>query len=194
MTRPFALRSLRSSSLDLLCSLLLFSSTLLAQSPKATQDAGHSPASPKALLALLASPMDAPAQQILHRKIIRFFGHESLVNNRAAAKVEGTTVAWATLAKQPASIVREDGKLLGDMIQIGADGLQVFALDLPNFTETNYRILVDGRIQQGGQVRIEHFEPAPESLPHPDIPKGSLPDLLFKRIFMSININNFRFL
>lgn len=174
MTRTIAFRSLHFSRLDLLCSLLLFSSTLLAQSPKATQDAGHSPASPKALLALLAFPMDAPAQQILHRKIIRFFGHESLVNNRAAAKVEGTTVAWATLAKQPASIVREDGKLLGDMIQIGADGLQVFALDLPNFTETNYRILVDGRIQQGGQVRIEHFEPAPESLPHPDIPKGSL--------------------
>jgi enterochelin esterase family protein len=118
--------------------------------------------------------MDAKAQQVLHRKIIRFFGHEPLVNNRAAAKVEGTTVAWATLAKQPASIVREDGKLLGDMIQIGADGLQVFALDLPNFSETNYRILVDGRIQQGGQVRIEHFAPAPGRRPPPAGPRGSL--------------------
>jgi enterochelin esterase-like enzyme len=160
--------------------LLFLTGTVLAQSPKPASPDSPSPASPKALLKALASPMDAAAQETLHRQVIRYFGHASLVQNRAAAKVEGTTAAWAILAPHPASVIREDGKLLGEMIQIGADGLQVFAQDLPNFSDTNYRILVDGRIQQGGQVRIEHFEPAPESRPHPDIPAGTLQSFEWK--------------
>jgi enterochelin esterase-like enzyme len=160
--------------------VVLFAITgAFAQAPsQSTQqsplDGGASAFSPKTLLAALSAPLDAPAQETLHRQVIKFFGHAALVKNRAAAKVEGTTAAWAVLATQPASIVREDGKLLGEMTQIGADGLQVLALEFPNFSETTYRIQVAGRIQQGGQVRIEHFEPAAESLANPNIPQGRL--------------------
>lgn len=131
-------------------------------------------ASPRQLVKALAQPLDAAAAEKLHRAVTRAFGHEALVKNRAAAKVEGTTVAWAVLAEAQASVLREDGKVLGEMIPLGEDGLQVLALDLPNFTETHYRIEVEGRTRQGGQVRIEHFELGPDSQPQPDVPKGRL--------------------
>ena len=158
---------------------LLPASHAEAQSQKssATAQSGAAPLTPKTLIQALSAPLDAEAQEKLHRAVIRSFGHNTLANNRAAAKVEGTTVAWALLADSPASVLREDGKLLGNMVQLGADGLQ--ALDLPNFTVTNYRIEVDGRTRQGGQVRIEHYDPAPESLPSADIPQGTLRDFEF---------------
>jgi hypothetical protein len=165
----------------LLLILTLAGASLLgAQSLPAPQAAPVQPIGPKALLSALASPLDAAAQEVLHRRVIRAFGHGALVKNRATARVEDTTVAWAVLASHPAQVVRADGKLLGDMIQIGADGLQVLALEMPNFTDTQFRILVDGRIQQGGQVRVEHFQPAPESLPAPGVPSGRLQSFQFK--------------
>lgn len=132
------------------------------------------PASPRQLLGALAQPLDDAALEKLHRAVSRAFGREALVKNRAAAKVEGTTVAWAVLAEEKATVLREDGKVLGEMTPLGADGLQVLALEMPNFTETHYRIEVAGRTRQGGQVRIEHVELGPDSQPHEDVPKGRL--------------------
>lgn len=171
-----ALRRIATSSWPLQCLLFFFFSlqAILAQAPVENLKPRPAGLTPKSLLTALSTPLDAATQEGLHRQVIRLFGHEALVKHRAAARVEGTTASWAVLAAQPASIVREDGKLLGEMIQIGADGLQVLAMDLPNFTELSYRIRVDGRIQQGGQVRVEHFEPAPESLANPAIPAGKL--------------------
>ena len=168
--RPAPFRRL----LPLLFLSLLCLNAAEAQTHEEIRKARPASLSPKSLLSALSTPLDLPTQETLHRQVIRLFGHEALVKNRAAARVEGTTAAWAVLATQPARIVREDGKLLGEMIQIGADGLQVLALELPNFTEINYRIQVDGRIQQGGQVRVEHFDPAPESHPDPKIPAGQV--------------------
>jgi enterochelin esterase-like enzyme len=171
-TRPppfLALRSrFGSAAIQILALALLTTSLLHAQKTAST------PFGPKSILRALAAPSDSPGQEQLHRSIIRTFGHEALVKNRAAAKVEGTTVAWAVLAPAPATVLREDGKVLGEMIHLGADGLQVLALDLPNFTETHYRIEVEGRTQQGGQVRVEHVEYQADSLPHPNTPKGRI--------------------
>ena len=151
------------------CALIAMgtASPLLAQGPV-------TPVTPRQLLQTLAQPLDAEATEKLHRAVTRAFGHEALVKNRAAAKVEGTTVAWAVLAEAKASVRREDGKVLGEMIPLGEDGLQVLALEMPNFSETHYRIEVDGRTRQGGQVRIEHFELGPDSQPQPEVPKGRL--------------------
>ncbi len=159
-----------------------FALALLLSSVAGTLRAQESapPASPRQLLQTLAQPLDAAAAEKLHRAVTRAFGHDALVKNRAAAKVEGTTVAWAVLAEAKASVLREDGKILGEMVPLGEDGLQVLALELPNFSETHYRIEVDGRTRQGGQVRIEHIELGPESEPQADVPKGRLERFEFK--------------
>ncbi len=158
--------------------LLALALCCLALHPTAAQDNTRTPAappaSPKHLLQTLSQPLDAAQQEKLHRAVTRAFGHQALVKNRAAAKVEGATVAWAVLADAKATVLREDGKILGEMIPLGADGLQVLALDLPNFSETHYRIETGGQTLQGGQVRIEHYELTADSQPQPDAPKGRL--------------------
>jgi enterochelin esterase-like enzyme len=132
------------------------------------------PFSPRALREALAAPLSEAELASWHRRCLRAFGHQALAKNRAGARIEGTTVAWAVLAPAPASVVRADGKLLGEMVALGQDGLQVLALELPNFSELRFRIEVDGRTQQGGQVRVEHYELPPESLPAAEVPTGRL--------------------
>lgn len=130
--------------------------------------------SPKALQKALAMPLPEAQMETWHRRVLRAFGHEALAKQRAGARIEGTTVAWAVLSPAPATLIREDGKVLGQMIPLGVDGLQVLALDLPNFTEFRFQIEADGRTHQGGEVRIEHYNPAPESQPQADVPQGKL--------------------
>jgi enterochelin esterase-like enzyme len=148
--------------------------SLLTSAPGQDTAGEGRPFSPKHLREALAMPLTEAQMESWHRRILRAFGHEALVKSRAGARIEGTTVAWAVLAPAPATVMREDGKVLGQMIPLGVDGLQVLALELPNFTEFRFQIEADGRTHQGGQVRIEHTELPPESFRQADVPQGRL--------------------
>lgn len=121
---------------------------------------------------LLAGKPDGVGAAV--QQVHRLFGRNNLLNCKSAPKVEGTTVAWALIEKEPASVVREDGTLIGRMIPLGAEGLQVLVAELPNFTGLNYRIEAGGMTRLAGNLRIEHFEPPPESRARPDVPRGRL--------------------
>ena len=110
----------------------------------------------------------------LQQNAYRLFGRNNLLQGKAGVKVDGTTAAWAIMDKQPARVVKEDGTLIGVMTAIGGEGLQVLALDLPNFSDFNYRIEAGDMTRMAGSIRIEHFDYPAESQPQPDVPKGRL--------------------
>lgn len=112
----------------------------------------------------------AAAIQLVHR----MFGRNNLLSCKSAPKVDGTIVAWAIIEKQPASVVREDGALIGAMTPLGDEGLQVLVADVPNFTEFNYRVEAGGMTRLAGNLHIEHFEPPVESQIQPGVPRGRI--------------------
>jgi hypothetical protein len=114
------------------------------------------------------------AQQTLHDQIVRLFGRQNLTLGRAAAKIEATTVAWAIIDPKPARVVQRDGILIGEMIALGDDGLQVLVSQMPNFTEISYRVESEGMPHLAGTVHVEHFEYTADSLQQPDVPQGRL--------------------
>jgi len=126
------------------------------------------------LMAVLAGPVAEEAVPGLRRQILNTFGHEALAKNKAGAVIEETVVAWAALSGEPAAVLREDGKLLGQMLPVGGDGLQVLALELPNFSRLNYRVEIGGRTTQGGSLQIEHAPLTAASLVKEGVPKGEL--------------------
>lgn len=157
-----------------LCANATMLTALFCFSSLSNAEESTPPFSPVALRSALSR---APAPTVLeqwHRSVMNAFGQENLLKGKPGVKVEGTTAAWAVIHSGTASVVREDGKILGEMIPLGADGLQVLAVELPNFSEFNYRVEVEGRTCLGGYVRLEHFERPPESLPDPSIPAGSV--------------------
>lgn len=117
---------------------------------------------------------DPAAANGIQRDAFRLFGRNNLLRGKAGVRVEGTTAAWAIIDRQPARVLREDGSLVGMMTAVGADGLQVLALDLPNFSEFNYRVEAAGMTKMAGSIRVEHFDPPPESRPKPGVPQGRL--------------------
>jgi enterochelin esterase family protein len=129
---------------------------------------------PKALLRALHEPADAAATQALHDRVVRWFGRQNLMQGKPAAKIEATTVAWAVMDMQPARVVRGNGELLGDMVRLGDDGLQVLVLEMANFQEFQYRIEVDGMPRVAGMVHIEHYEYTADSQRQPGVPEGRL--------------------
>jgi enterochelin esterase-like enzyme len=160
---------------SLLCLLLclLTPLTLIAQERK---NNAQMPSLPRHVATALERlpKMSAPEREKLHQQIVRAFGLKNLAQGRAAPKIEQTTVLWAVMDPKPAQIVQEDGTLIGDMTALGADGLQVFVKDLPNFTELRYRVECGGMPRMAGSVQVEHFEPTPESLAQADVPQGTL--------------------
>lgn len=110
----------------------------------------------------------------MQQEAFRLFGRNNLLQGKAGAKVEGTAAAWGIIDKHPARVVKEDGTLVGAMSPVGAEGLQVLVLDLPNFSDFNYRIEAGDMTRMAGNVRIEQFEYPPESKPNAEAPKGRL--------------------
>ncbi len=129
---------------------------------------------PKALLRALHEPADAAATHALHDRVVRWFGRQNLMQGKPAAKIEATTVAWAVMDMQPARVLRGNGELLGDMVRLGDDGLQVLVLEMANFQEFQYRIEVDGMPRVAGMVHIEHYEYTADSQRQPGVPEGRL--------------------
>lgn len=134
----------------------------------------QTPASPKKLHKALLQPMDAAAARGLHDQVIRLFGRQPLMQGKAAAKVEATTVAWAFMDMEPARVVRGDGEVIGEMIRLGDDGLQVLVKEMPNFHEFHYRIEAGGAPRMAGMVRVEHYEYTADSQRQPGVPEGRL--------------------
>ena len=111
---------------------------------------------------------------MLHDQVVRLFGRPNLTQGRAAAKIEATTVAWAIIDPKPARVVQQDGTLIGEMTALGEDGLQVLVTEMPNFTETGYRVESDGMPHLAGTVHVEYFEYTADSLPHKEVPQGRM--------------------
>ncbi|MFM7603930.1 MAG: alpha/beta hydrolase [Prosthecobacter sp.] len=157
----------------LLTILLCWVTSLLAQEKPKTGAAGFSPALLKKALEGIAQ-ISLEDRQKLHDMVIRAFGVTNLAQGRAPAKIEQTTVAWAILDSQPASVMSEDGMLIGEMTPLGDDGLQVLAREMPNFSDIRYRVEAGGKPRMAGSVRIEHYQYSADSLPHAHVAKGRL--------------------
>jgi len=147
---------------------LLTAGLALAQTPVPT------PITPTALMKALEKTSDAASRQALHDQVLRLFGKQNLLKGKPGTKVEGTTVAWAVMDTKPARVMRGNDTLIGDMVRIGEDGLQVLVQKMANFQEFNYRIEVDGMPRVAGMVHIEHYEYTADSEPQPGVPVGKL--------------------
>jgi len=152
---------------------ILFCSTLFlrAQNNSAQQ---HRPITPQQIAEGLKHALQHEAQKELGDRIIRLFGKQNLAQGRAGAKIEGTTVAWAVMDPKPARVVQQDGLLVGEMTPLSDEGLQVLVAEMPNFTETTYRIESDGMPRMAGAVHVEHYEYHADSLPQKGVPQGKL--------------------
>jgi enterochelin esterase family protein len=151
-------------------SLLLLTSLVQAQNKPAWQP----PITPRQLAEALKAAPQPDTQQALHDKVVKWFGLNNLAQGRAGAKIEATTVAWAIIDPKPARVVQLDGTLIGEMVSLGEDGLQVLAAEMPNFTEFGYRIESEGMPRLAGTVHIEHYDYTADSLPQKDVPQGRL--------------------
>ncbi len=129
--------------------------------------------SPKVLERVL-STQESPRTKELHDQVIRLFGRQNLLKGRPTIRTEGTTVAWAIMDPSPAQVLRADGTVIGSMIALGEDGLQVLVKTLPNFSEFQYQITVRDAPRVGGMVHVEHYEYGPDSQRQKDVPEGKL--------------------
>ena len=134
----------------------------------------HPPITPRQIAAALVTASQPAEEKVLHDKVVRLFGLNNLTQSRAGAKIEATTVAWAVIDPKPARVVQQDGTLIGEMIALGDDGLQVLVADMPNFTEFGYRVESEGMPRLAGTVHVEHFDYTADSQPQPDVPQGRL--------------------
>lgn len=132
------------------------------------------PVTPRQIAAALKTASQPEEQKSLHDKVVRLFGLNNLTQGRAGAKIEATTTAWAVIDLKPARVVQLDGSLIGEMITLGEDGLQVYAAEMPNFTEFGYRVESEGMPRLAGTVHIEHYDYTADSLPQQGVPQGRL--------------------
>lgn len=151
--------------------LLLFAAGHSHAQDKATS---QPPVTPRQIRDSLKNAAPSDGQAALHDRVLRLFGLKNLTQGRAGPKIEATTVAWAVLDPKPARVLGQDGTLIGDMTALGDDGLQVLIADMPNFTDTAYRIETEGMPRIAGTVHIEHYDYTPDSLPQPGVPQGRL--------------------
>lgn len=152
-----------------LLAFTLLSSLALAQAPK--PKFAWVPPSVVELKQALDASTDASK---LAPMVLKMFGKQSLAMGKAGAKVEKTTAAWAVISASPVQVIEGKGKVLGEMKKINDEGLQVLALDLPNFREFDYRLESNGMALLAGTIRIEHYEMPPEAKANASVPEGRL--------------------
>lgn len=150
--------------------LVVFSPQLQAQNRKGKGTGTQG--SVIALAAALANP-DAESEA-LEGMLFRMFGKQNLTMGKAGARVEQRTVAWAVMNSAPARVVDGKGELIGEMKAVGTTGLQALAVEMANFTNVNYRVMVGDMPVLAGQVHIEIYEMPPEWTPDPEVAKGRL--------------------
>ena len=157
---------------------LLFCALLPTALPAQKSGGKPPPQSPKISVSEFKASLDHGVDLTRIEKVqqdaFRLFGRNNLLQGKAGVKVEGRNAVWAVIDKQPARVVKEDGTLVGKMNAIGTDGLQALALELPNFSDFNYRVEAGEMTRMAGNVRIEQFNYPAESQPKADVPKGRL--------------------
>ena len=151
--------------------LVFMTAAVHAQKP-AGKPAAAPPVGANELLAALNDPMKSADPKVMSQLVFRMWGRQTLMKGKAGARVEGTTVAWAVINQEPARVVDAHGALIGQMKPIGHEGLQVLALEMPNFHEIDYRIEVGGMTLLAGTTRIEFYPVPLEARPDPAIPQG----------------------
>ena len=155
--------------------VILLSFLFAAGLSQAQNKAGaQPPVTPRQIAAALMTASQPAEEKALHDKVVRLFGQNNLTQGRSGAKIEATTVAWAIIDPKPARVVQQDGSLIGEMIALGEDGLQVLVADMPNFTEFGYRVESEGMPRLAGTVHVEHFEYTADSHPQKGVPQGRL--------------------
>lgn len=152
-----------------LLALTLLSSVALAQAPKP-----KSTWVPPSVVELKQALDDSTDSSKLVPMVLKMFGKQSLAMGKAGAKVEKTTVAWAVISANPVQVIEGKGKVLGEMKKINDEGLQVLALELPNFREFDYRLESHGMALLAGTIRIEHYEMPVEAKTQAGVPEGRL--------------------
>ena len=149
--------------------LSLLSSVALAQAPKP-----KSAWVPPSVLELKQALETSAEPSKVAALVFKMFGKQNLAMGKAGAKVEKTTAAWAVISATPVQVIEGKGKVLGEMKKINDEGLQVLALDLPNFREFDYRLESNGMALLAGTIRIEHYEMPAEAKAQAGVPEGRL--------------------
>lgn len=143
----------------------------LAQNTQRPKTAG---APPPSVIALKTAIDEGEPTEKIQSLVYRLFGKQSLAMGKAGARVESTTAAWAVIHQAPAHVINGKGELLGAMRSLNDTGLQVLVADLPNFTETSYKVESEGMALLAGTVKVEHYEMPPEAKASPGVPQGRL--------------------
>ncbi len=146
---------------------------LLAATPASAQNRkgkGQPAGSVVALASALSDPAAETAQ--VEQMLFRLFGKQNLTMGKAGARVEQRTVAWAVVNPSPVRVVDGKGELVGDLKPVGTSGLQALALEMPNFTNVDYRVMAGDTPLLAGQVHIELYDMPPEWTPSPGVPQG----------------------
>ena len=149
--------------------LSLLSSVALAQAPKP-----KTTWTPPRVLELKQALETSAEPSKVAALVFKMFGKQNLAMGKAGAKVEKTTAAWAVISASPVQVIEGKGKVLGEMKKINDEGLQVLALDLPNFREFDYRLESNGMALLAGTIRIEHYEIPAEAKAQAGVPEGQL--------------------
>jgi enterochelin esterase family protein len=127
--------------------------------------------------------MQKPAGKDLDRfrdLVYAAFGKQAL--EKGAVRTQETLVCWAkSISPEQAKkgivpkLLLNKGQQRADMKPIGPDA-NVFLLfaDVTNFTETDFLFDVSGLRVGAGRLRIEFYNPSPDSLPHEGVPRGTV--------------------
>ena len=134
--------------------------------------AGKPPLTPKQMHVALQAGPTGSAADLLARQIIASFGRKNLDRFAVRPKIEGATVVWASLKETAISVVRTNGTVMGALVPLGQEGLQVHAAEFPNFTRFRYDLKSAGRRVGGGEIKIEDYPVPPESIARRDVPAG----------------------
>lgn len=149
------------------------------------QAAPQVPVSPISLQEALSRAADQPPPEALREQVMRLFGRQHLLRGKPALRIEGCTVAWAVMDPHPAKVLRADGTVIGNMISLGDDGLQVLVQTLPNFSEFQYQIIAGDVPRAAGMVHVEDYPYTADSKRQKDVPQGRLEKFAWKesRVF-----------
>jgi enterochelin esterase family protein len=138
------------------------------------------PLKPWQLRALFVKQPTGKELDRLRDHVYATFGKKAL--EKGAVRVQETLACWA-IAITPdqaqkgvvPKLLLNKGQQRADMRPIGQDA-NVFLLfaDVTNFTETDFVFDVSGQRLGAGPLRVEYFNPSPDSFPQANVPRGTV--------------------
>jgi enterochelin esterase-like enzyme len=135
--------------------------------------ADDTPLTPATLgVALAAGPNGAEADQLAQR-VKQWFGGD--IQNGSKAKISGLDAAFAIEVPGASAAPRvafDDGRLDLPLKRVGATDLYAGAVKLTEMEAAHYIYIVNGMQRNGADFEV--FSVDPDSLPHSDVPHGTL--------------------